>query len=175
MTAAALLLWMAGSGCATSSSGRDPTGIDEPGPGETATPMPATTSEPASVPAAPVGGGSSTADCPEWKSPVAVERAAVVRAVDRGLGHWLAGVGVTAVRDGGRFRGWRVDRLYPDDPCYARVDVRPGDVIVRVNGSTLERPEHANQVFQRLRTAPRLQIVRLREGVPATINLEIVD
>jgi hypothetical protein len=145
-----------------------PQGDDPQGPGESAIPLPADSS--GSRP-----GAVAPAVCPGLAGENQLRRAALVRAVDQGLGAWLGGVGVTPVRDKGRFQGWRVDRLHPDDPCYRDVDLRPGDIVTRVNGSTLERPEHANQIFQGLRSAPRLQVDRVRAGSARTLTYEIVD
>jgi type II secretory pathway component PulC len=48
-------------------------------------------------------------------------------------------------------------------------------VVTRVNGASLEKPDQANQVFQGLRTAPRLDIELVRQGVPRRVSLAIVD
>jgi S1-C subfamily serine protease len=115
------------------------------------------------------------ASCDAFLRPGVLRRGNVVRAVDRGLGQWLQGVLVTAVREAGRFQGWRVEKLYPDDPCFGSVDVRPGDVVTTVNGASLERPEQANDLFQSLRAAPALRIQLVRAGSPRTVTLQISD
>src|SRR3989442_13660 len=66
-------------------------------------------------------------------------------------------------------------RLYPGDPCYRDVDVRVGDVVVRVNGKSIERPEQASDVFSSLRTAPALVVDLLRAGEPRTVSLSISE
>jgi hypothetical protein len=100
----------------------------------------------APVPAAPV--------CSDFVRPGVLRRAAIVRVVDRGLGQWLSQVRVAPARSGRKFTGWEIRELYPDDPCYRAVDLQAGDVVTRVNGASLEKPDQANQVFQGLRTAP---------------------
>lgn len=158
-------LFSLGTACASSgtSPANDPWPGDPAGPGESATPLP-TESVPSPAPT-----------CIALLGENRLRRADLVRAVDQGLGQWLSGVGVTAVRQKGRFQGWRLDRLHPDDPCFLQVDLRPGDVVTRVNGASLEKPEQANQIFQGLRKAPRLQVERIRDGQPGTLSWEIVD
>ena len=124
---------------------------------------------------APPGAVGAPATCAEFARPGVLRRTSVVRAVDGGLGRWLSQVRVTAVRQSGRFGGWQILRLYPDDPCYQGVDLRPGDVVTRVNGNQLERPEQANVVFQGLRAARALDIELLRDGQPRRVSLAIAD
>jgi type II secretory pathway component PulC len=111
-----------------------------------------------------------------------LRRSLVTRTVDAGMGRWLAGddpsqlqVIVDPKVERGRFRGWVVRKLYPEDPCYREVDVRPGDVVVKVNGRSVERPEHADTVWKSLRTAPALTVELLRDGRPITVTLPIAD
>ncbi len=159
-------------------------GAPEPAPGDSSrllaseeaearraeTPAPPVAPPPASaapVPAAPV--------CSDFVRPGVLRRAAIVRVVDRGLGQWLSQVRVAPARTGRKFTGWEIRELYPDDPCYRAVDLQAGDVVTRVNGASLEKPDQANQVFQGLRTAPGLDIELLRQGVPRRVSLAIVD
>ncbi len=113
--------------------------------------------------------------CQAFAAPGVLRRAALVRAVDGGLGRWLQGVDVAPERRDGRFQGWMVRRLHPDDPCFAEVDLRPGDVVTRVNGRSLERPEQANEVFGSLRTARSLVVELVRNGQPRTLSLSVSD
>jgi hypothetical protein len=134
-------------------------------------PSPAVAPVAASPPAPPSSGGT----CAEFVRPGVLRRAAVARVVDRGLGQWLSQVEVKALRSGRKFTGWQVLQLYPDDPCYRAVDLQRGDVVIRVNGASLEKPDQANKVFQGLRTAPALEVDLLRQGVARRVSLTIVD
>jgi hypothetical protein len=167
-------------GCASAGGAGEPAG---PTPGE-GTRLLATEeaearrveSPPPVAPAAPVAAPpSSGGTCAEFVRPGVLRRAAVARVVDRGLGQWLSQVEVKALRRSRKFTGWQVIQLYPNDPCYRAVDVQRGDVVTRVNGASLEKPDQANQVFQGLRTAPALEIDLLRQGVARRVSLTIVD
>ena len=79
------------------------------------------------------------------------------------------------VREGGRFVGFRVLSFYPDDPALSSVDLSSGDVVVRVNGQSIERPEHAIRVWDSLRVASELVVDVLRDGEPRELRFAIVD
>ena len=102
-----------------------------------------------------------------------LRRADVKLAIDRGLGVFLQNVMVEdypAMKDG-RFYGFRLKALNPD----WALDLRPGDVIVRVNGQVIEHPEEADAALRSLEKAPSLKIDYEREGKMRTLELPIVD
>ncbi len=72
----------------------------------------------------------------------------------------------------GKFFGFRVVELRGDlDAC----DLRPGDVITKVNGQSVEHPEEALVVFQSLASANELVVDYERDGAPQKMRLPIVD
>jgi type II secretory pathway component PulC len=100
----------------------------------------------------------------------------VNRTVRAGMGPWLhGGVVVDPAMQKGRFRGWVVRSLYPRDPCYQEVDLRPGDVVLKVNGKGLERPEQASEVFESLSSAPALVVDFVRDGAPMKLTFQIAE
>jgi general secretion pathway protein C len=92
-----------------------------------------------------------------------------------GLGRFLGGVGTEPHVEEGRFVGFRLTRLYPDDDRFEDIDLRPGDTVMRVNGQPIERPEQALQVWESLRVASELMIEYLRDGERREIRFAIVD
>jgi S1-C subfamily serine protease len=111
--------------------------------------------------------------CTSFVRPGVLSRSVVTRTVDAGLGRWLAGVVVDPAVQKGRFRGWVVRSVYPGDPCYKDVDLRPGDTVVRINDKSIERPEQANEVFLSLRGAPALVVELVRAGAPLKLTFPI--
>jgi type II secretory pathway component PulC len=105
----------------------------------------------------------------------AIRRAELVTVLDAGLGRFLQGVQTEASLDDGRFVGFRLVSIYPDDPRFRSIDLKPGDVVVRVNGQSVERPEQAFQVWDGLRVASQLLIEYLRAGERREIRFDIVD
>jgi hypothetical protein len=104
-----------------------------------------------------------------------LRRSSLVKTIDAGLGRWLQTVSVDPKVERGRFRGWIVRSLPAGDPCYAGVDLRADDVVVRVNGRSIERPEQAHELWVSLRSSPALVIDFLRAGQPRTLRFAIVD
>lgn len=77
------------------------------------------------------------------------------------------------VRDG-KFAGWIVRALYPRD-FWDGVDLQTGDVITQVNDKPIERDIQAFEVFQSLKTAPRLRVRYVRDGETRTLDYEIIE
>jgi hypothetical protein len=114
--------------------------------------------------------------CTSFARPGVLKRKAVNQTLDAGLGRWLAGgVEVDAGKFEGRFRGWVIRRLYPDDPCYADVDLRPGDLVLRINGRPIERPEQASELWSALRSASAIVVEYVRDGQPHRLQLPIAN
>jgi S1-C subfamily serine protease len=105
----------------------------------------------------------------------ALSRTNVVAIVDLGLGRFLQGVETEPVVVERRFVGFRLVRLYPDDPRFAALDLRPGDVITRINGQSIERPEQALEMWNGLRIASELAVEYLRDGEAREMRLAIID
>jgi len=156
--------------CATSS----PVSPSPPPVGEQPTPIVAPAPSPAPPAEAPTSAASKQEMCTAFVKTGVLKRSAVVRVVDAGIGQWLAG-GAEVERKIAktRFQGWEIRRLYPGDPCYQGIDLRPLDVVTRVNGKSIERPEQAFDVLSSLRTASELVVDFLRDGQPQKLTLQI--
>lgn len=110
-------------------------------------------------------------------APRVLRRSDVKEAVHAGLGAFLQHVVIDdqPVFANGRFKGFRVAGLQGDRSFWRGVDLRPGDVIMRVNGKVIERPEQALDVFNSLPTAPELRISMERDGKPRELVYPIQD
>ena len=104
-----------------------------------------------------------------------LRRAAVLRTLDGGLGHWLRNVDIDPKLEHGRFRGWIIRTLPEGDACYADLDLQAGDVVTRINGRPVERPEEASDIWDGLRTSTALVIDFVRAGRPRTLRFRIVE
>ena len=65
--------------------------------------------------------------------------------------------------------------FWPDDPRYAAVDIRPGDVVTEVNGKPIMRPEQLFEIWTDLRSADAIVVVGTRAGERFELACEIVD
>jgi type II secretion system protein C len=103
-------------------------------------------------------------------------RSAVRAVVAQGLGAFLQHVELDdqPVRSGGKFRGFRIASL-KDPQFWSGVDLRPGDVVTRVNGLPIERPEQAQTAFESLETASELRVSYDREGEARELVYAIAD
>jgi general secretion pathway protein C len=102
-----------------------------------------------------------------------IARAELVPVLDRGVGKFLQHVEVTPRFAGGRFLGWKLVSFFPGDERFAGLDLQPGDVIQRVNGRSVEKPDELAEVWQSLRSAPALEVLLLRNGGPITLRWPI--
>jgi len=115
---------------------------------------------------------------PAYESPVTsgtILRAELTPILDAGLGRFLQGVVTEPRLEEGDFVGFEIVSLYPDDPHFAQLGLQPGDVVTKVNGRSIERPEHAIEVWSSLRVASQLLVEYLHEGEARELRFEIVD
>lgn len=96
------------------------------------------------------------------REPAVLYRDEVTLVVDQGLGRFLQRLEVDASLEHGRFEGFRILSLTPPE-FWQGVDLMPGDVILDVNGMSIERPPEAHRAFVSLKTAEQL-VVNYRRG-----------
>jgi hypothetical protein len=70
----------------------------------------------------------------------------------------------------GRFAGWRITGL-PDE--WRPIDLRPGDVVTRVNGKTLETPDDAWEAWKSIAAAREIKLALVRDGAPRDLVIPI--
>ena len=128
-----------------------------------------------SIPAPTQAEPAPPPSCTMFVKPGVLRRTALVRLIDAGLPRWMQGVEGDRALANHRFQGWLVKSLYPNDPCYQDVDLRRGDVVQKVNGKSIEKPEQAFDVAESLRTAPAIMVEFLREGKPQRITITIAE
>lgn len=121
------------------------------------------------------GDGGGDARCTAWTGARALKRSALNRVLDAGLGTWLGGVDVEPKVVRGRFGGWLLRSLHAEDPCWAEVDLRPGDVVSRVNHHAIEKPEQAHAVWSALRQAREISVDFVRAGQSRTLTFAVAD
>jgi general secretion pathway protein C len=102
-----------------------------------------------------------------------LHRSQVKRTIANGLGYFLQDVTVEdyPVMTAGKFHGFKIKAISGD----WGVDLQPGDVVTRVNGMSIERPEDADAALRSLEKAKALRVDFDREGKPRTLELPITD
>jgi hypothetical protein len=107
------------------------------------------------------------------RAPGTLARADVERVVDAGLGRFLSHVQLEPSLAGGKFMGWSIVALQPPE-LWSGIDLRPGDVVTRVNGMSIEREMEAYDAFQAVRGADKLEVSYLRQREPRTLSYAII-
>ena len=105
----------------------------------------------------------------------AIPRRELVRVLDAQPGMFLQHVTPEPRFVRGRFYGWRLAAFFPGDARFSGVDLRAGDIILRVNGSSVERPEQLIDVWQSLRRAKELVVEIDRNGAGKRLRWSIAD
>ena len=122
-----------------------------------------------------VGGAAAVPNSPSSLPTTILRRAAVHAVVAKGLGYFLQRVAIDdrPVFLAGKFHGFRIAALNGDG--WRGVDLRPGDVVIHVNGFPIERPEQAMEAFRSLDVASELRVDYERDGVPRELRFSIVN
>jgi len=99
-----------------------------------------------------------------------VDRAGLTAIVEQGLGRMLGRLQLRPTLEGNRFRGFRVAGL---DAQWSTSGVRTGDIITRLNGQPIERPEQAMVAFDSLRVASEIAVEIVRDSKPMRLRYRV--
>ncbi|QQR91628.1 MAG: hypothetical protein IPJ88_07875 [Myxococcales bacterium] len=92
-----------------------------------------------------------------------LDRSLLIAVLDAGLGRFLQGVQTKPFFSRGRFAGFQIVSIYPEDKRFSDIDPKVGDVVLRISGKRIERPEQALAVWESLRVASELRVAFLRD------------
>lgn len=115
----------------------------------------------------------STEASPSPVPPGSIHRADLQAVLAAGPAALLQRVTMEPVRENGRFVGFRIAGFVGRPP--SAIDLRPGDIVLTVNGRRIERPENYFQVFEELQVASELRFELLRSAEVKTLLYPIVD
>jgi hypothetical protein len=99
-----------------------------------------------------------------------LERKGLLVILDQGLGRVLARLKLSPAMQGGRFEGFRVSAI---DPAWSGANLQLDDVLLRLNGQPIERPEQAQLAFESLRVASEVALELKRAGEKMTLRYRI--
>lgn len=105
--------------------------------------------------AAKPAAGADAANAGAPKAPEKLERSALATVLPSGLPWLLRRVWPEEVFREGKFVGWRLVAI-PEE--WTGLDLRPDDVVTRVNGKPVETPEQLWDAWATLATAPELRV-----------------
>jgi membrane-associated protease RseP (regulator of RpoE activity) len=104
-----------------------------------------------------------------------VARADVIAVLDAGPATLLRDLDLQAVTDSGNFSGWQIISIVSADSPASLADLQPNDVIGKVNGQPIGKPDQLMAVWESLRTAPTLEVEVIRNQVKYSLVFRIVD
>lgn len=108
---------------------------------------------------------------PERVDAGTIPRPALAVVLQAGPARLLARVQVEPERDDGAFVGWRLLELFADDPpLRARSILRAGDVLLRINGQAIERPEQFMAVWESLASSTEIVFEIMRGDQPSKVR-----
>lgn len=131
---------------------------------------------PAAPSPTPAPASTTTTTAADPQPTLVIHRADVRRALAKGPGAFLQRVTLDdqpALTPDGKFVGFRIASLNGDS--WRGVDLAPGDVVKKVNGFSIERPEQALEAFHSLDVASELKVDYERAGVAKELRYAIVD
>ena len=94
--------------------------------------------------------------------------------VDQGFPQFLQRVDVEPRLVDGQFRGWSIVALNPAE-FWKGVDLKPGDIVTRVNDLPIERETEAFDAFESLKQSDSLRVAMQRDGQPRLLEYKIVS
>jgi len=94
--------------------------------------------------------------------------------IDGGFPQFLQRVEVEPRLVDGEFRGWSIVNLSPRD-FWSGVDLKPGDIVTRVNDLPIERETEAFDAFESLKQSDTLRVAFQRDGQSRMLEYRIVQ
>ena len=111
------------------------------------------------------------------RPPRTIYRSEIDRALAGGPGYLLYQLSPEPFRVSGKFVGWEITQLFPDDPelCAPGCDLAIGDVILSVNGDRLETPQAFSAMLAKLPKLQTLEVHSLRNEKRRKAKYKIVS
>ncbi|MBN1655279.1 MAG: hypothetical protein JXA30_16050 [Deltaproteobacteria bacterium] len=112
---------------------------------------------------------------PAQSAAAPISRIALMEVLQEGIPHFLQNIEIKPEFREGRFFGWRVLSLFPNDERFDRSSVKISDIVVKVNGEPIERPEDLKEIWDSLASASILCFTIFRENRIYVIKHTVMD
>ena len=103
-----------------------------------------------------------------------IQRKDYERMLDRGASYFIRQIQVTPIKHEEQFVGFRLDKIFPNEPYFEQGEIRVGDIVQRVNGLPIGRPEQFMQVWVGLKAKQQLIVQIIRKGEPLIVTWNII-
>lgn len=104
-----------------------------------------------------------------------VSRTVLLAMLDRGPGPILGALEVKPRFLDKSFVGWEIVQFMPCETLFDGIDMRPGDVVGRVNQQEIARPAQLVELWTGLRDASEIVIEMDRDGQPFKLRFNVRD
>ena len=104
--------------------------------------------------------------------PPTISRAVLEEVLSRGPGRFFERMPVRPVRTGSKFVGYEIVELYGNAVPHPD-GLRPGDVVLAVNGHPVARPEQFMSLWQQVKSAAEIRVDLLRKGEKRVVAYRI--
>lgn len=113
------------------------------------------------------------ATLPEKTEGGTIPRSALKAELDKGIGRFFQQVRPEPVVSHRHLIGWRITALFPNRSDVHVTGIQAGDIVLRVNGAQVERPEDFQAVWEKLGDANDLTIDIDRGGEVTSVHYSI--
>jgi hypothetical protein len=121
-----------------------------------------------------VGAGPVSAQPTAEPVVITMARGELLTWLNRGPQYLLSQLIPVPVVEERRFKGYRLTAWFPSHPEVTAGPIRPGDVIKRIHGRSIERPDQYLYLWKRLRGEDSFDVTGTRDGEPFTVTFKIV-
>ena len=108
-------------------------------------------------------------------APFVIKRSQVDDALARGPSWFIRQVRVQPVLLGESFYGFQLRAIFPDYPEFTEDAIRTGDIVQRVNGMPIERPDQFMAAWESLARSDHLSVRVVRDGKALLVTWLIHD
>ena len=120
----------------------------------------------------PYESGLQTEVEPPSQKKLVIPRYALLEVQSQGPGRILQRVPIRPFRQGGQFLGFQIVQLFPGEGIAVR-GVQLGDVILRINGRRMDRPEQFMKLFQGMDQWSEVIFELLRNGRELSVRYSV--
>ena len=107
--------------------------------------------------------------------PFGIKRSELRKMHARGAGAFIRQVSLHPVMDRNRrFIGFSIERMFWNAPGFPKIGIKVGDIVLKVTGLSIARPEQFMQVWNELPKIPELVIEYLRQGRRHILRIPIL-
>jgi hypothetical protein len=126
------------------------------------------------LPRSSAGAASDSADA-KPAGAAELERTEVDAFLANGPGWFIRQVSMEPAHLGDKFVGFRIVRFFDGDPRFSAVDIRPGDVVIRINDLPIGKPDQFMKAWEDIKAARKLNVEYVRGGSVRLLEWDIVD